>query len=40
MGYVIFVIALFATAAMYACCKMSGEFAMAEEEWNRRAEDA
>lgn len=41
MGYVILAIALFATAALYACCKMSGECARAEEaaEMERRLKD-
>ena len=38
MGYIIFAIALFATAIVYACCKMSGECARVEEamEWEGR----
>ena len=35
MGYVMLAIALLATAIVYACCKISGECARAEEamEW-------
>lgn len=36
MGYVILAIALLATAIVYVCCRISGECARAEEEWNRR----
>lgn len=41
MGYVILAIALFATASIYACCKISGECARAEEvaEMERKLKD-
>ena len=41
MGYVVLAIALFAAASIYACCRISGECARAEEaaEMERRLKD-